>query len=270
MVKKILGDKGTALIVGLYEDVQFAASAAFTREGRRSAQIIAQFKDKYIGKRCVIIGNGPSLKDMDLSHLKREYTFGLNRIYLMFDRLGFPTTFYVACNQLVVEQCAEDIEGLPCPTFLSARTRRFINVGSKPCFFNSRRYPLFSRSIALRGVWEGATVTYVALQLAYYMGFQEVILIGVDHHFESAGLPHQEVVSTGDDKDHFDPSYFGKGFRWLLPDLETSEIAYGMAKKAFEADGRRVLDATVGGKLQVFPKVSYEELFLGTKWGANP
>jgi hypothetical protein len=34
-----------------------------------------------------------------------------------------------------------------------------------------------------------------------------------------------------------------------------------MAREAYEADGRRVLDATVGGKLMVFPKVDYNELF---------
>ena len=69
------------------------------------------------------------------------------------------------------------------------------------------------------------------------------------------------MVSQGDDPNHFNPQYFGKGFRWQLPDLETSEIAYRMAKQAFEADGREVLDATVGGKLQVFRKVDFDEYF---------
>jgi hypothetical protein len=34
-----------------------------------------------------------------------------------------------------------------------------------------------------------------------------------------------------------------------------------MAKKAFEEDGRKVVDATVGGKLTVFPKILYDSLF---------
>jgi hypothetical protein len=46
-----------------------------------------------------------------------------------------------------------------------------------------------------------------------------------------------------------------------LPDLETSELAYRMAKAAFEEDGRRVLDATVNGNLTVFPKTDYDRLF---------
>ena len=104
-------------------------------------------------------------------------------------------------------------------------------------------------------------MTYVALQLAFYMGFQQVILIGVDHNFSTQGKPNTTVISQGEDKDHFHASYFGKGFRWQLPDLETSERAYRLAKQAFEAAGREVLDATIGGKLQVFPKVDYDQLF---------
>ena len=34
-----------------------------------------------------------------------------------------------------------------------------------------------------------------------------------------------------------------------------------MAREAYEADGRQVLDATIGGKLEVFPKVAYDSLF---------
>jgi len=97
--------------------------------------------------------------------------------------------------------------------------------------------------------------------LAFHMGFSQVILIGVDHSFSSQGKPNTTVVSTGDDPNHFSPDYFGKGFRWQLPDLQTSEIAYTMAREAYKEDGREIIDATVGGKLTIFPKVDYESLF---------
>src|SRR3989339_1665212 len=99
------------------------------------------------------------------------------------------------------------------------------------------------------------------MQLAYYMGFSEVILIGVDHHFVTQGTPNQEVVSHGADPNHFHPDYFGKGIRWHLPDLERSERSYWMAKHAFEVDGRRIVDATVDGRLNVFPKIDYQRYF---------
>lgn len=104
-------------------------------------------------------------------------------------------------------------------------------------------------------------MTYVALQLAFHMGFSQVILIGVDHHYTSTGRPNTTVVSQGEDRDHFHGDYFGKGFRWQLPDLETSERAYRMARTAYERSGRQVLDATIGGRLNVFPKVDYDSLF---------
>jgi hypothetical protein len=93
------------------------------------------------------------------------------------------------------------------------------------------------------------------------MGFETAILIGVDHNFTTQGKPNMTITSQGDDPNHFNPQYFGQGVRWQLPDLETSERSYRMARQAFEADGRQVLDATVSGKLMVFPKVDYLSLF---------
>ena len=75
-------------------------------------------------------------------------------------------------------------------------------------------------------IFEGFTVTYVALQLAYLMGIREAILIGVDHNFATKGPANSVVVSSGADPNHFSGSYFGQGFKWQLPDLDGSERAY--------------------------------------------
>ncbi len=228
---------------------------------RASVSRLAQYKDIHRGQRCFIIGNGPSLNNTDLTKLRGEYTFGLNRIYLMFPELGFTTTYFLSMNDLVIEQCAEDIRALTIPKFISWRARRHIQPTEDMMFlYTSYTGPRFSRDVSGR-VWEGATVTFVALQVAFFMGFDQVILIGVDHNFATKGPANQTVVSQGDDPNHFNPGYFGKGFRWQLPDLETSERAYRMARTAYEAEGRQVLDATVGGKLTVFPKVAYASLF---------
>lgn len=228
---------------------------------RASIERLAEFKDKYRGQRAFVLGNGPSLAKTDVSKLKNEYTFGMNRVYLAFPEWGFPTSFFVCVNDLVIEQCAEDIAGLQIPKFLSWRSRRVIRPDDHTMFLHSTyERPKFARDVRGR-VWEGATVTYVSLQLAFYMGFETVVLIGVDHNFASKGTPNTTVVSQGDDPDHFDKGYFGAGFRWQLPDLDMSERSYLMAHHVYEADGRRVLDATVGGKLTVFPKVEYNSLF---------
>jgi len=228
---------------------------------RESRKRLAALKDTHKGERCFIIGNGPSLRVTDLKKLRNEYTFGLNRIYLLFPELGFTTTYFLSMNDLVIEQCAAEILALPIPKFLTWRSRRFLRATENTNFlYTTYTGPKFARDAAGR-LWEGATVTYVALQLAYHMGFEKVILIGVDHNFVTKGDANKTITSQGDDPNHFAPNYFGKGFKWQLPDLETSERAYRMAKAAYEADGREVLDATIGGKLTVFQKIDYLSLF---------
>ncbi len=229
---------------------------------RRSRSRMAEFYNIHRGERCFIIGNGPSLKQTDLTRLRGEYTFGLNRIYLLFPELGFHTTYFVSINDLVIEQCADEIAALPMPKFIAWHANRHFRRLPPETIFLYTTYtgPRFAYDMTRR-VWEGATVTNVALQLAFYMGFEQVILIGVDHNFTSKGEANKTVVSDGADPNHFDPRYFGKGFRWQLPDLETSEIGYRLARQAYEKAGRQVLDATIGGKLTVFPKVDYDSLF---------
>lgn len=236
-------------------------AATFHPLRRASIRLLAELKDIHRGKRCFIIGNGPSLKQTDLSLLRDEFTFGMNRFYMVFPELGFESSYYLSVNSLVIEQCAEDIRRLPVPKFLSWRSRSMAYPTDDTIFLHTTYTgPKFARDARER-LWEGATVTYVALQLAYHMGFETAILIGVDHNFATKGKPNTTVVSTGDDPNHFHSGYFGKGFRWQLPDLDTSERSYQMARQAYERDGRRVLDATIGGKLTVFPKVAYASLF---------
>jgi tetratricopeptide (TPR) repeat protein len=225
-----------------------------------SSRYLKHYKDYHSGQRCVIIGNGPSLNNMDLSFLKNEITFGLNRIYLLFDKLNFMPTYYVSVNQLVIEQSIDEIYKIQAPKFLSLKSLPFVKKPADIIFLKKCNNPSFSKD-PREGLWEGYTVTYVAMQLAYFMGFNEVILIGVDHHFKANGSPNAEVISEGDDPNHFHPSYFGKGTRWHLPDLKNSELAYSYAKLGFENDGRRIIDATLNGKLQVFPKQNYQKLF---------
>jgi hypothetical protein len=236
-------------------------SAAFHPWRRESIRQLAELKDIHRGKRCFLIGNGPSLKQTDLSLLKNEFTIGTNRIYLAFSELGFSTRYYLSVNDLVVEQCAQEIQNLAMPRFVSWRARKWLKPQDNLYFIHTTYTgEKFAADIRER-VWEGGTVTYTALQVAYYLGFEQVILVGVDHNYVTPGKPNATVVSEGDDPNHFHPGYFGKGFRWQLPDLIQWENAYRLARRTYEADGRSVIDATVGGKLRIFPRVEYDSLF---------
>lgn len=233
----------------------------FSREGRRSRATLNALRNSAAQRRCVIIGNGPSLNQMDLSVLRDVPTFGLNRGYLLFPRIGGPTSYLVSANKYVLEQSMAEMLAGPGPKFFNWRHRQLVPPGREDViYFDTVKNPGFSTDVPGRGVWEGATVTYVAMQLAYHLGYREVILIGVDHNFTTEGPAHKLVTSEGADPNHFDPNYFGAGYRWQLPDLERSERAYRLGKAAFEAAGGEIVDATVDGKLTVFRKVDFATL----------
>ena len=237
----------------------------WSTRGRASRRHLEALRGRYAGERCFIIGNGPSLALTDLAPLRDEFTFALNRGYLLYERLGRPSTFLVAVNRHVIDQFGKEIVTAAGDTFVSWHSRDLLERTADVTYIRSTEGPRFSSDVANDGVWEGATVTYVALQLAFHMGFRQVVLIGVDHAFATAGPPHTLIVSEGPDPNHFDSSYFGKGVRWQLPDLETSEIAYRLARDRFERDGRSIVDATIGGKLRIFERVDYSQVTGGAR-----
>jgi len=224
--------------------------------------MIGLLKNKHKDERVVIICNGPSLNNMDLSFLKRECVIGLNKIYLGFQKFNFYPKYYVAVNPQVIEQSASEISKLNCVKFIGdLGGDGFISEGALTYFLNTKNPPFrFCKDIAL-GLHEGWTVTYAALQVAYYLGFLEVIIIGMDHNFTFSGRPNEENVLHGEDPNHFCASYFGSGQKWNNPDLERSEESYEIAKKIFKQEGRGIYDATVGGRCQVFDKIDYRKVF---------
>lgn len=223
---------------------------------------LRKFKNVHAGCDCFIMGNGPSLNKMDLTPLNRHFVFGLNKIYLIRERVDLELSYHVAVNPLVIEQSADEIRNLKCPSFVSWTNSRGVLDNSEEgvhyLFTRTRSdYHLFSPTIC-RPVCEGWTVTFVAMQIAYFMGFRRVFLIGVDHSFKADGDPNEKQLLSGSDPNHFDPNYFANS-EWHLPDLEGSELAYRAAKFSYERSDRQIIDATVGGKLDIFPKLCYEK-----------
>ena len=222
---------------------------------------IDDLRNLFAGERCVLIGNGPSLRYTNLSLLKEEYTIGLNRIYLNYDKMGFQTTFLCVTNPNVITQFAGEIDVLTSIKFLRYQCRDLIRNKWNTYFMESRGFHEFFHDLSGLTWCEGCTVTYCAMQVAFYLGFDEVVLVGVDHRFSNSGRPHQLVTADSADENHFHPEYFGKGVKWQYPDLAGSEVSYKVAHEMYERHGRRIVDATVGGNLHVFPKVDYMRMF---------
>lgn len=241
-------------------------------------QGIQAFRGRYAGKRCVIIGNGPSLNRHDLSLLKNEYTFGVNSFFYKTRETGFRPTFFVVEDNMVMKENLEEIKKYEVehkffPTDYAnlhpadPNTHFFtmdqgFYLQSSPHHAKAR----FSADAADR-IFCGQTVTYINMQLAFFMGFTEVYLIGMDFNYvipKEHERQGNHIKSTTDDPNHFHKDYFGVGKTWKDPKLDRVALNYAEAKAAFESSGRRILNATDGGMLEMFPRVDFREVFGNT------
>jgi hypothetical protein len=231
----------------------------FAVENREKIQL---YKNKHVGQRCFILANGPSLKDMDLNLLKNEYTIGMNRIYLMKKVNGFTPTYLVCVDrksQLL--QFTREFDEIDIPAFYNWDLRNIFKNRSKHIFLKESYNPRFSGKLDIESFGNGKSVAYVCIQLAYYMGFSEVYLIGKDHSYQISEKAGKSIQSDGKEGNHFIKNYYKPGMTWDAPDYKSEEFSYSLAKIAFEKNKRIINDATIGGKLNVFEKIDYYSLF---------
>ena len=221
---------------------------------KRSSNRLNRFHNCHKGERIIIVCNGPSLNKTDFSLVRGEMCMGLNKIYLGFKRFKFYPRYYVAINKRVIEQSADSIRKLNCINFI-----KDLGNGNNPLsetaltyLIKSRPKQSFHRDLS-QGFFEGYTVTFAALQIAYYMGFSQVVIVGMDHKYDYKGAPNESNILKGKDPNHFDPNYFSEQ-TWDNPDLDNSEKYYVMARTEFEKDGRQIIDCTIDGACQIFPK----------------
>lgn len=242
-------------------ELPYLLSWKFSNKAKSQKAHISQIKNLHLNKRCFIIANGPSLKNINLKPLKNEITFGMNRIYLNKDKMGYLPTYLVVSNELVINQFYTEIELLNCTTYLNWKSNKKIKDNENIHFF--RNYLSLVDKFSLegeKGFYSGGTVTYICLQLAVQMGFKEIYLIGLDHNFKDKGIPNStEIRKQENDENHFHPNYFPKGIKWQLPDLVRSEIAYNVANQICNLKGIKLINLTPETKCDIFDKANYND-----------
>ncbi len=150
--------------------------------------LLDHFIDIHKGRRCFVVGNGPSLNNIDMKLLKDEITLGSNRCYLGFEEWGFPFNYWGIGDWLQIEEYGTEYqEFIPSeiPKFFSMEYLPLLNFESScPLNIDNRHVfdPMFSSSAD--SVFLGSTVTYLLLQIAVVLGCDPIILIGADHRFE--------------------------------------------------------------------------------------
>jgi hypothetical protein len=233
-------------------------------------------KNIHSNKRCFILATGPSLNKLNLSKLKNEYTIGVNGIYKVANNINL--NYYIYVSNWYWKNHISGIKNLNCdrkflpidlkPYLSSEHPTSWINI-ARPKYYSKLGYPLTVPSNFSKNPHKffnaGGTVIFLALQLAYFLGFKEVILLGLDHSYKKDDFKNKThggyyYDTTGGDKSHFDSEYTPDGID-VHVDLEAMENGYKMAKELFEKENKQLYNASPGTKLDIFKKIDYEKLF---------
>lgn len=222
------------------------------------SQDLQKFRDIHVGKKCFIVGTGPSLSFDDLDKLYRNHAvcFSMNMIFKAFGSTNWRPDYYVVEDADAIIDYWDTIIDLDVPyKFLSDSALADKKAPDKNVYrFHAHvedylpGFPKFSGDIS-RKLYSGYTVTYICLQFAVYMGFDEIYLLGVDFIYS------KDMFSKGN---HFISNYHvdGDGVSGFY--YEECLASYKKAQQYAESKGTKIYNATKGGKLEVFPRKSLE------------
>lgn len=223
---------------------------------------IKSLRNSNVGKRCFIVATGPSLNKINFEYLNNEMLISMNKGYLIEDKFDV-TLNYLMCidNKTQLKQFTKEYDDLVhIPTFYDFRLHKLFKKTSKRVFILNRFSPKFiSKNGTVFG--NGKSVTYNCIQLAFYLGYSEVYLIGKDHSYKTNYRPGESVKVDEKTDNHFTKSYYKNNNIYDAPDFTTEEFAYKVALDHFTKNRRLIMDATINGKLEVFPKVNFDKIF---------
>ncbi len=201
-------------------------------------------------------------------------TFACNRIYLAFGQTSWRPTYYAAEDRLAFKNDWTQMAAIACEKrFYPAWVRKRYPRVPETVYFNLEyhdRFPAppdFSDNAMLR-VYGGNTITFVNIQLACYMGIREIYLLGIDHNYqvptqyEIDPATGEKVFITGEEVNYFHPNYLRPGEMTNDPNVARHERAYLSALAGVQRLGGRIFNAARGGRLEIFPRVDFDRLFV--------
>ena len=228
---------------------------------------LSKFHNIHQGKRCFIVGTGPSLKLSDVDMLKDEYTFGVNSCLTMYDKTEWRADYYGIVDSHAVEIMGDKLKTDEIPVFFYTDMDAQYDGKNGIAFpkddsanmmtetFWRRLFPKrfpetdFSGDIT-KVVYTGKSVVYAMIQIAAYMGFTEIYLLGVDCNYAQPKM-YSDNVTYIDHKTKWTQERLLKNGNQMLPQFE-------IAKEYAEKHGIQIYNATRGGMLETFERVDLD------------
>ena len=212
-------------------------------------------KDTHRGERCFIVGTGPSLRVDDLRTLARHgvFTFSMNDIVRLAD--VWQADAYVVTDSFFMTKRMNEVLRYPAPLKILGDSIREVDAlaDKHPEIYpihivadhGGGALPAFSEHVEQK-VIAGGTVTYACMQLAAYMGFTEIFLLGIDGRYQRGGTQNHFFSGVADQMEH-------RTDRMML--------AYQAARQYADAHGIKIYNATRGGYVETFERVEFDAMF---------
>lgn len=223
---------------------------------------IINLKNNVKGKRCFIVGNGPSLTINQLEKIKDEDCFAANRIYKMFDKTTWRPKYYVI--QDPYDSTKGIYENLKVPyLFVSDYYwRKHSMKNNNAICYHIKRNLRQSEEInfseeADKYIQAAATVTYTMIQLAVYIGYKEIYLIGMDHTYANITNDKGVIIKKNNIKSHV---FDDEAPQEVVANISYMENAYKSAKKYCDNNNIKIFNATIGGKLEIFTRFDFNNI----------
>lgn len=241
-----------------------------SRDFKRENQTrLEHYRNAYLGKRIFIVCNGPSLRAEDLESIYQhgDYSFGCNRIHYIFSKTHWRPTFYTMMDKGPLADRVNEMKSIETKhkffrrDTMTTLKKAHVDATLLKTIDTPRllRQPQFSDDCA-KQIFFIETTTYCMIQMAVYMGFKEIYIIGCDNHYSIHVLKDGTRVNTGAE------SYY-KGFGNQADNQSTvsriwaNNIAYETAKEYADSHGVCIKNATHGGHLETFERVNFNSLF---------
>ena len=230
---------------------------------------LKKFKDIYKEKRIFLIGNGPSMSISDLNTLyeNKEICIAFNKIHRIFGETDWRPNYIGMTDMDVISQVENEIDIYDIPLIISDRYNQMLKFNEKLKNANyvhmneeefGENLPRFSSDIVERVFWGNTSIYDIGIQFAAYMGAKEIYLIGVDHSMNGS------IINPDN---HFIKDYFRDDEKAKYSDrtysFDMATLAYIAAREYAETHGFKIYNATRGGKLEVFERVNFDEIFKG-------
>lgn len=253
------------------------------RFNKKLFQSNLKYKDLHKGERCFILASGPSIKNQNLTSIYGETCIAVSHFHLHKDILKINPKYHILApshHPFTFEDIKKFFEDFKTSypkreveIFLSLIPYDYNYISfleQNPCFndFNynyinySDSQPITQENHLEKRIWDISlspfsirTVLYSAIQLAVFMGFKDIYIVGADHdylndtkrltnhHFyaENKGLDDSKHLSSFNTERWFEEYYF----RWK---------EYRFMNLFCKSNNINIYNATEGGLLDIFER----------------